>query len=97
MTILWLNRYYFVLLDCFVSVLLFFTSLIKFFLFGIQGRPGNPKAFLQARGCGEKVEEMGEVKEMGEEWGGCVWGLCPQEDPTGSCVHYLTLCTTIAS
>ena len=60
MTILWLNHYYFVLLDCFVSVLLFFffTSLIKFFFLEFR-KAWESKAFLQASGWGGGVEEMG--------------------------------------
>ena len=39
---LWLNYYYFVLLNCFPLSLHFLTSLINF---GTQGRPGKLKLF----------------------------------------------------
>lgn len=52
--VLWLNHYYFVLLDFFVSVFFFFISLIIFFLFEIQGKPKRLKLF-----CKEEAKDTG--------------------------------------
>ena len=47
--VLWLNYYYFVLLDFFPLFLHFLTSLIKFILWN-SGKAQEAKVFLQTRG-----------------------------------------------